>query len=53
MRLQHKSINTPKYPKIPDYPFVILMIDDPGSSKPNAWYNLIMIKNLLTKCTSM
>ena len=33
--------NNPSWPKIPDHPYIILMIGGSGSGKTNSWFNLI------------
>ena len=33
--------HNPNWPKIPDHPYIILMIGGSGSGKTNSWFNLI------------
>ena len=33
--------HNPSWPKIPDHPYIILMIGGSGSGKTNSWFNLI------------
>ena len=33
--------HNPSWPKIPNHPYIILMIGGSGSGKTNSWFNLI------------
>ena len=33
--------HNPSWPKIPEHPYIILMIGGSGSGKTNSWFNLI------------
>ena len=33
--------HNPSWPKIPDHPYIILMIGGSASGKTNSWFNLI------------